>query len=227
MVCEAATNRSDPVGYRILLSVAGVYVFDMDRRRFLLGSATGATLGLAGCTRSELEAAQRIADGAGDESKPASKSETQTSDSETDGNANGDGAIGVEEGAGLVTVDSTQSFEATVDRITTAIENNDALTLVTIVDHAANAESVGLSLPPTTVLVFGNPNLGTPLMQASRSVAIDLPQKLLVWEENGSVYVSYNDPEYLAARHGIEDMDETLSTIAGALESLATGQSGN
>jgi uncharacterized protein (DUF302 family) len=138
----------------------------------------------------------------------------------------GDDDIGVEEGAGLVTTESDDDFDATVERITSAIEGNDALTLVTTVDHAANAESVDMELPPTTVLIFGNPELGTPLMQASRSVAIDLPQKLLVREEDGDVFVTYNHPRYLAARHGIDDEDDVLETIAGALETLATGSSG-
>jgi uncharacterized protein (DUF302 family) len=80
-----------------------------------------------------------------------------------------------------------------------------------------------MELPPTTLLIFGNPRLGTPLMQASRSVAIDLPQKMLVWEDEGEVMVSYNDPQYLAARHGIEGKEEILETISNALENLATG----
>lgn len=203
----------------------------MDRRRFLLGSAAGAGL-LAGCTREELQQAERMAEETKTNGNAAS-TETNGTESETGGRTDEsdhddrrDEDVGVEETAGLVTTESDEPFDATVERITTAIEENDALTLVATVDHAANAASVGLDLPPTTLLLFGNPNLGTPLMQASRSVAIDLPQKMLVWEEEGTVFVTYNDPQYLAARHGIEDREEILDTIAGALETLATGERG-
>lgn len=122
---------------------------------------------------------------------------------------------------GLVTLPGGDSVEGTVERITDAIEAG-PFTLVASVDHAANAASVGEELPPTTVLVFGNPAVGTDLMQERRSVAIDLPQKLLVRETpDGSVAVSYNDPEYLADRHGIEGLDGTLEKIGAALRSLA------
>ena len=123
---------------------------------------------------------------------------------------------------GLVTVDREESFETVVKQITTAIETNENLTLITTLDHAKNAASVGLELCPTTIIMFGNPALGTPLMQRERTVGIDLPQKMLVWEDDG-VHVTYNDPQYLATRHGIEDADVILTKIAGALEKIATG----
>jgi uncharacterized protein (DUF302 family) len=123
---------------------------------------------------------------------------------------------------GLVTLPGGDSVEATVDRITDAIEAG-PFTLVASIDHAANADSVDLDLPPTTVLLFGNPAVGTHLMQERRTTAVDLPQKLLVWEAaDGSVNVSYNDPAYLADRHGIEGMEGTLEKINAALRSLAT-----
>lgn len=131
---------------------------------------------------------------------------------------------GVETGAGLVTVPSAMTVADTVSRITAAVEANDALSIVATVDHAAAAQEAGLELPPTTLLLVGNPRAGTPLMQASRSVAIDLPQKLLVWEdEEGQTQVTYNDPAYLAQRHGIEGQDELLQMITQALEMLANG----
>lgn len=123
---------------------------------------------------------------------------------------------------GLITVDREESFETVVEQITTTIESNENLTLVTILDHAKNAASVGLELCPTTVIMFGNPALGTPLMQRERTVGIDLPQKMLVWEDDG-VHVAYNEPQYLATRHGIDDRDDILTKIAGALEKIATG----
>lgn len=174
---------------------------------------------LAGCTQEELQQAQEIADEAGKNGEAT----PQEDDSEETTGSDDEKSYDIEEGVGLETVESDDSFDATVSRITSAIEGNDALTLVATVDHAANAESVGMELPPTTLFVFGNPELGTPLMKASRSVAIDLPQKMLVWEEEGEVMVTYNDPQYLAARHGIEGKEEILEKISNALESLATG----
>lgn len=81
-----------------------------------------------------------------------------------------------------------------------------------------------MELPPARVVFFGNPDLGTPLMQSSPRAGLDLPQRMLVWEDSGDVKVTYNDPEYIAARHGIDDRDEILETIADALEALATGE---
>ncbi|ELZ29731.1 hypothetical protein C475_02251 [Halosimplex carlsbadense 2-9-1] len=94
-------------------------------------------------------------------------------------------------------------------------------------DHKANATTVDRDLPPTTVLVFGNPDLGTPLMQAGRSIAIDLPMKLLVTEEDdGTVTVTYNDPAYLVDRHDIDGKDDWVETASDALSSLAAVAAG-
>ncbi|MBX0295409.1 DUF302 domain-containing protein [Haloarcula nitratireducens] len=153
-----------------------------------------------------------------------------TTPKDESGDRNGDGGETNDEclfdGPGFVTVESDQAFDATVEAIENRIEQS-PLTLMTTVDHAANAESVDMDLPPTTLLLFGNPAVGTQLMQSSRSTAIDLPQKLLVWCEEGTVNVTYNDPEYLAARHGIEGKEEVIETIADALRTLATGENGN
>jgi uncharacterized protein (DUF302 family) len=128
---------------------------------------------------------------------------------------------------GLVTLESDADVDESVARVTDAIDENDALGLMAEVDHAANAETVDRDLPPTTVLIFGNPDLGTPLMQAGRTLAIDLPQKLLVMErEDGTVTVTYNDPAYLADRHGIDGETDRLDTVSGALASLATVAAG-
>lgn len=131
-----------------------------------------------------------------------------------------------EEDAGLVTVESDEGFESTVDRITTSIEESENTMLVTTVDHAANAESVGMSLRPTTLVVFGNPQIGTRLMRRSQTVGIDLPQRMLVWEaEDGTVSVAYNDPAWVAERHDVDAPEMLLQQVSRALESLATGQS--
>ena len=90
------------------------------------------------------------------------------------------------------------------------------------VDHAAAAKAAGLELKPTEVLMFGNPKLGTPLMQANRLVAIDLPMKVLVWEDDvGKVWISYTPPSTLKARYKIDGRDDTLKAMAGALEAFA------
>ena len=117
---------------------------------------------------------------------------------------------------------STQSFDDTVASVVTAIDGNEALTLVATIDHTANAASVDIELPPTTELIFGNPALGTPLMQLEATTGIDLPQKMLIVEDlDGTVSVLWNRSEYLASRHGLSDaVDEQLTTIDGALRGL-------
>lgn len=123
---------------------------------------------------------------------------------------------------GLVIVTSDESASATVDRIEADIEES-PLTLLTTIDHAENAASADLELPPTTLLMFGNPAVGTPLMQDSRTVAIDLPQKMLIWSEDDETKVAYNDPTYLAERHDIDGQTDRLEQIRSVLDGLATG----
>ncbi len=123
---------------------------------------------------------------------------------------------------GAVVVTSTKSFSASVADLTAAIEANPNLRLVETVDHQAAAADRGLVLAPTTELFFGNPNLGTPLMQASQTTGIDLPQKMLIWEDLfGTVHVGYNAPSYLQSRHDIVGADGQLQTVANALAGLA------
>ena len=124
--------------------------------------------------------------------------------------------------AGLVFMESSNDIDTTQAKLEAAIENADGLMVMTVIDHAANAAGAGLELRPTRLVIFGNPNAGTPLMQAAQSVAIDLPQKMLIWEdEAGAVYVGYNSPYYLKARHNMEGQDERLATINNALHNLA------
>lgn len=128
---------------------------------------------------------------------------------------------------GLVTVEGGDGVEETVAAIESAIEEADP-TVIAKVDHAANAASVGEELRPTTLLIFGNPAAGTPLMQEQQTTGIDLPQKILVWcDEEGTTNVTYNDPAYLAARHGLEENDDLIETVGEALSMLAeSGQDG-
>lgn len=125
---------------------------------------------------------------------------------------------------GLVVTESTRTFDDTLAELTAAIDASPA-GIVDVVDHAAAAAAVGRDLPPTTVVFFGNPRLGTPLMQADQVAGIDLPQKILVWQERRRVYVAYNSVDYLAARHDVDGV-ATLDTIAGALVSFTSAATG-
>lgn len=134
----------------------------------------------------------------------------------------------IEGGAGIIEVESDASVEETVRRLRAAIDRNEALSVMAELDHAANAARVDMQLPPTRLLVFGNPALGTPLMQDAPTMALDLPQKMLVYEaEDGTVYLAYNDPFFLAERHVITGPPSRLHTIADALAALAEQAAGN
>jgi len=196
----------------------------MDRRTLLRLVGTTATGGLAGCAGGDTAGTPEPTPTMATESTATDTPMTTETDTDTP-TATATESPQRDTEAGLVTVRGDESVGGTVSRIETAIERS-PLALMATVDHAANAASADMDLPPTTVLIFGNPNVGTPLMQESRSVAIDLPQKMLVWEDDGTVKVTYNDPQYLARRHGIDGQDERLETVADALRTLATGESG-
>lgn len=121
---------------------------------------------------------------------------------------------------GLVVNSSPHSVDETVAKLQAAIESRNLNIMMTI-DHAANAAGVDKELPPTQLILFGNPNIGTGLMQVNQSIGIDLPQKMLVWEDDGgNVQVAYNDPTYLGTRHNISGKDEVLTNVAGALAAI-------
>ncbi len=122
---------------------------------------------------------------------------------------------------GMIVVQSPHSVAATLDKLTAVLESK-GMKIFLRANHAEGAAGAGLELRPTEVLVFGNPKVGTPLMQCAQSVAIDLPQKMLAWEgEDGNVYLGYNDPMYLKTRHNIEGCDPVLEKVAGALGNFA------
>lgn len=124
--------------------------------------------------------------------------------------------------AGIESVESTTDFDSTYSNLKSAIEANEDLSIVAELDHQANAASVGMELRPTKVIMFGNPNLGTPLMQSVNSIGLDLPQKMLVWEdEAGAVHISYNSPEFLKGKHQLQANDQEIDQIGTALETLA------
>lgn len=118
---------------------------------------------------------------------------------------------------GLINIKSSHDVKTTADRLESILVKK-GMTVFTRINHASGAKKVGKKLRPTELVIFGNPKVGTPLMQCLRSVAIDLPQKALIWEdEAGVVWFSYNDPNYLAKRHGVMGCDEMIKKVAGAL----------
>jgi uncharacterized protein (DUF302 family) len=120
---------------------------------------------------------------------------------------------------GVVNKRSNHSVEQTVDRLKSILEAR-GITLFALIDHGGEAEKVGMKMPPTRLLIFGNPKSGTLLMLASPSIALDLPLKILVWQDNqGEVWLSYNDPEYLKERYGLP---ENLLPNIAVVEALAT-----
>jgi len=128
--------------------------------------------------------------------------------------------------AGLVETRGAGTTADAADRLAAAIDANEKLRLIARVDHAAGADSVGLALTPTVEIFFGNPALGTPLMHIAPTVAIDLPQKILIIETDDGVRVLHNDPAYLAERHGIPTDTPQLAVVAGALQNLANVAAG-
>lgn len=129
---------------------------------------------------------------------------------------------------GIITIESNQDFETTHNTLQNAIVTNENLSIVAQLDHQANAASVGLELRPTKIIIFGNPNLGSPLMQNKQTIGLDLPQKMLVWQsEDGTVNISYNDPVFLASKHQIEGNEDVVLQISTALETLANTAAGN
>jgi uncharacterized protein (DUF302 family)/uncharacterized membrane protein YidH (DUF202 family) len=127
---------------------------------------------------------------------------------------------------GLVTVPSRRSAAETVERLEAFLKQK-GIRLFARIPHAAGAREAGLSLRPNTLLIFGNPQVGTPLMQSRQTIGIDLPLKALVWEdEAGRAWLSYNDPHYLAARHQVQDRPETVEAMTAALHALAAAATG-
>jgi uncharacterized protein (DUF302 family) len=123
---------------------------------------------------------------------------------------------------GLVSVKSAHGAKASMDRLEEAVRQR-GLNVFARIDHAAGAARIGKTLRPTELLIFGNPQGGTPFMECAQSVGIDLPLKALVWEDAaGQVWVGYNDPAYLAKRHDVafcpaaENLREALAGLAEA-----------
>jgi uncharacterized protein (DUF302 family) len=122
-------------------------------------------------------------------------------------------------GTGIIDTPSNHSVDQTVERLKGILQAK-GVTLFALVDDSGEAEKVGMKMPPTKLLIFGSPKAGTPLMLAAPSIAIDLPLKILIWEDaHGKVWVTYNSPVYLQERHGLPS--DLLQNIA-VVEALAT-----
>lgn len=130
--------------------------------------------------------------------------------------------------AGIISMESRHNFKDTHERLKKLLEENVNISIIAELDHQQNAAGVDLELRPARIIIFGNPRLGTPLMQENLAIGLDLPQKMLVWEnEAGQVLLSYTDPYYLAERYSLEDQPGVLAKIAQALENLALKATGD
>jgi uncharacterized protein (DUF302 family) len=125
---------------------------------------------------------------------------------------------------GLITMRSSHGPKDTMNRLEAQVKAK-GMTVFARIDHAAGAAEVGLPLRPTELLIFGNAKGGTPLMQSAQTMGIDLPLKALVWQDqSGSTWLSYNDPGWLAKRHGLGDYsdhsDKTVIALRTALDAM-------
>jgi uncharacterized protein (DUF302 family) len=122
---------------------------------------------------------------------------------------------------GLTTIASSHNPEETINRLEAEIRAK-GMTVFARIDHAAGAAEVGLTLAPTELIVFGNARGGTPLMQSVQTVGIDLPLKALVWKDaTGKTWLSYNEPSWIARRHGVADAEQVVRKMAAALSAMA------
>jgi uncharacterized protein (DUF302 family) len=123
---------------------------------------------------------------------------------------------------GIVNKPSNHSVDETLRKLQDLLETK-GIAIFALVDHSGEAKKVGMQMPNTKLLIFGNPKGGTPLMLATPSIAIDLPLKILIWEdEQGKSWVSYNDPQYLAERHGLpQNLVQNIAFVETLAASIA------
>lgn len=122
---------------------------------------------------------------------------------------------------GMLTQKSVFSVEETTNRMENILKEK-GMTVFNRINHSEGAAGVGIDLRDTSLLIFGNPKAGSPLMKCQQSIAIDLPQKALIWEdENGDVWISWNDPQYLVNRHVVEGCGEVIANIEKALAGIS------
>ena len=127
---------------------------------------------------------------------------------------------------GLTSIRSRLGPKETMDRLQAEIRAQ-GMTVFARIDHAAGAAEVGLTLPPTELIIFGNARGGTPLMQSVQTVGIDLPLKALVWEDTaGKTWISYNEPSWIAQRHSVANAEPVVSKMAAALSAMSKAAAG-
>ena len=128
---------------------------------------------------------------------------------------------------GMINVQSSFDVSETANRIE-RILNEKGMTLFNRIKHSEGASKVGIELRSTELIIFGNPKVGSPLMKCQQSIAIDLPQKALIWEDNqGNVFISYNDPMYLQKRHNVAGCEKVFAKIGKALAGIVKTASSN
>jgi len=122
---------------------------------------------------------------------------------------------------GLIVIKSPHSVSESLDRMSALLEKK-GIKVIARVPHSKAAAGVGIEMRPTELLIFGNPKLGSPLMQSQQTTAIDLPMKMIAWQDaDGQVWIGYNDPAWIAQRHGITDRDPVIAKMSGALKGLS------
>ena len=127
---------------------------------------------------------------------------------------------------GLTSIPGSLGAKETMDRLEAEIRTK-GLTIFARIDHAAGAPEVGLQLAPTNLIIFGNARGGTPLMQSAQTVGIDLPLKILVWQDAANnTWLSYNEPRWIAQRHGVLNAEAIVSKMADLLRAISAAASG-
>lgn len=136
-------------------------------------------------------------------------------------------AMAVAGDKGLVNKKSHYSVKVTLDRLENVLRKK-GITVVTRWSHHAGAKKAGITLRPTELLIFGNPKMGSHFFTSNQTAGIDLPMKALAWKDKkGQVWLTYNDPTYIANRHGINDRPEIVKKMTGALNNLTNAATGN
>ena len=136
-------------------------------------------------------------------------------------------SLSMAEGNGMVSKKSHHSVKETLDRLENVLRKK-GITIVTRWSHDAGAKKVGIPLRPTELLIFGNPKLGSHFFTSNQTAGIDLPMKALAWKDKkGQVWLTYNDPTYIANRHGIDNRPKVVKKMTGALNKLTNVATGN
>ena len=134
-------------------------------------------------------------------------------------------AIPLQAADGVINVESSFKVKETADKMERILSEK-GMTVFNRIKHSEGAAKVGIELRDTELIIFGNPKVGSPLMKCQQTVALDLPQKALIWEDgNAKVWISYNDPRYLEKRHNIEGCEEVISKVEKALAGITKAAS--